>query len=49
MAMSSCIMDSLPDAFEAILAQNEEVSLVTRYAADFKKVPDLQVVVPYHL
>lgn len=39
----------LPDAFQAVLAQNEELSLVTRDAADFKKVTDLQVIVPYHL
>ncbi len=39
----------LPDAFQAALAQNEEIVLVTRDATDFKKIPDLEVKIPYHL
>ena len=39
----------LPDAFQAALAQNKEVVLVTRDTTDFKKIPDLEVKIPYHL
>lgn len=37
----------LPDAFQAAVAKNEELSLVTRDAADFKKIPHLDVKIPY--
>lgn len=39
----------LPDAFQAAIAHNEEIVLVTRDAADFKKIPHLEVKIPYHL
>ena len=39
----------LPDAFQAALARNEDLVLVTRDAADFKKIPDLEVKIPYRL
>ena len=39
----------LPDAFQAAVAQNEELALVTRDTADFKKIPDLEVKIPYQL
>lgn len=39
----------LPDAFQAVLAQSEELSLVTRDAADFKKIDDLRVLIPYKI
>lgn len=38
----------LPDAFQAALAKNEELVLVTR-DADFKKITDLEVKIPYHI
>jgi len=39
----------LPDAFQAVLARNEDLALVTRDAADFKKVDSLRVVIPYKI
>ena len=39
----------LPDAFQAVLAQNEELTLVTRDLDDFKKISELQIKVPYHV
>ena len=39
----------LPDAFQAAVAQNEELTLVTRDTTDFKKIPDLEVKIPYQL
>lgn len=39
----------LPDAFQAALAQNEELTLVTRDVTDFKKIPHLEVKIPYSL
>ena len=39
----------LPDAFQAAVARNEELSLVTRDTTDFKKIPDLDVKIPYTL
>ena len=39
----------LPDAFQASLARNHELTLVTRDAQDFKKIEDLEVQLPYHL
>ena len=39
----------LPDAFQAALAKNEEIVLVTRDTTDFKKIPDLEVKIPYQL
>ena len=39
----------LPDAFQAAIARNEDIVLVTRDAADFKKIPDLEVKIPYHI
>ncbi len=39
----------LPDAFQAAVARNEELSLVTRDLTDFKKIPDLDVKIPYTL
>jgi predicted nucleic acid-binding protein len=39
----------LPDAFQAVLAQNEELSFVTRDAGDFKRVDDLRVLIPYKI
>ena len=39
----------LPDAFQVALAQTEEITLVTRDATDFKKIPDLEVKMPYLL
>ena len=38
----------LPDAFQAAWAKNEEIIFVTR-DKDFKKIPDLEVKVPYQL
>ena len=37
----------LPDAFQAALAQLKELTLITRDAADFKKIQDLNVKIPY--
>ena len=39
----------LPDAFQAILARENTLMLVTRDAADFKKIEDLDVKIPYVL
>lgn len=39
----------LPDAFQAAVAQSEELILVTRDEADFKKIEDLKVLLPYKL
>lgn len=39
----------LPDAFQAVLAQNEELTLVTRDAKDFEKISDLEVKIPYRV
>ena len=39
----------LPDAFQAVLAINEELVLVTRDAEDFKKIEDLKVKIPYKI
>ncbi len=39
----------LPDAFQAVLARNQELTFVTRDAADFKKIEDLEVKIPYHV
>lgn len=39
----------LPDAFQAVLAQNEELTLVTRDTKDFEKIPDLEVRIPYRV
>ena len=39
----------LPDAFQAAVAQNEELAFVTRDVTDFKKIPDLEVKIPYTL
>ena len=39
----------LPDAFQAAIARNEDIVLVTRDAADFKKISDLEVKIPYHI
>jgi predicted nucleic acid-binding protein len=39
----------LPDAFQAVLAQSEELILATRDADDFQKVSDLEVKIPYHV
>ena len=39
----------LPDAFQAAVAQNEELVFVTRDVTDFKKIPDLEVKIPYTL
>ena len=39
----------LPDAFQAAVAQNEELVFVTRDITDFKKIPDLEVKIPYTL
>ena len=39
----------LPDAFQAAVAQNEELALVTRDTTDFKKIPNLEVKIPYQL
>ncbi len=37
----------LPDAFQAAVARNEDLALVTRDLTDFKKIPDLEVKIPY--
>ena len=39
----------LPDAFQAALAKNEDIVLVTRDATDFKKIQNLEVKIPYRL
>ena len=39
----------LPDAFQAALARDHELTLVTRDTGDFKKIADLDVTVPYHI
>lgn len=39
----------LPDAFQVVFAQNEELALVTRDIGDFQKVDDLEVKMPYRL
>ena len=39
----------LPDAFQAALARNYELTFVTRDAGDFKKVTDLDVTIPYRV
>ena len=39
----------LPDAFQAALAQEEDLTLVTRDEADFKKIADLDVKIPYKI
>jgi predicted nucleic acid-binding protein len=39
----------LPDAFQAVLAQNNELELVTRDTTDFQKISDLHVKVPYKI
>ncbi len=39
----------LPDAFQAALAQNKELTLVSRDEADFKKLPDLSFKIPYKI
>ena len=40
---------NLPDAFQAVLAQEEELILVTRDADDFKDVENLTVKIPYRI
>jgi predicted nucleic acid-binding protein len=37
----------LPDAFQAALAMNEDLTLITRDESDFKKIPDLNFKIPY--
>lgn len=39
----------LPDAFQAVLAKDQELALVTRDAEDFKKIEDLKVKIPYKI
>ena len=39
----------LPDAFQAVLARENELTLVTRDVSDFKKVKDLKVKIPYEI
>lgn len=39
----------LPDAFQAILARDQELILVTRDAHDFRKIDDLEVKIPYQV
>ena len=39
----------LPDAFQAALAHNQELILVTRDAGDFKKIEDLETKIPYQV
>ncbi|MBI2094872.1 MAG: PIN domain-containing protein [Candidatus Omnitrophica bacterium] len=39
----------LPDAFQAALAQSEELILVTRDAKDFQKIKELEVKIPYRI
>ncbi len=39
----------LPDAFQAALAQNENLTLVSRDQADFTKLPDLNFKIPYKI
>ena len=39
----------LPDAFQAALAHNEDMTLVTRDVADFKKITEVTIKIPYHL
>ena len=39
----------LPDAFQAGLAQSQELTLVTRDIEDFKKIEDLDIKIPYRI
>ena len=39
----------LPDAFQAVLAQSQDLALVTRDSADFKKIADLEIKIPYQI
>ncbi len=39
----------LPDAFQAALAQNNDLTLVSRDQTDFKKLPDLNFKIPYKI
>lgn len=39
----------LPDAFQAILAQNQSLVLVTRDKEAFKRIENLEVKIPYEL
>lgn len=39
----------LPDAFQAVLAQSNDLTLVTRNVADFKRISDLGIEVPYKI
>ncbi len=39
----------LPDAFQAALAQNHELTLITRDTTDFKKIPHLRYKTPYKI
>ena len=39
----------LPDAFQAALAQSEELVLITRDAHDFEKIEGLQIKIPYRI
>ena len=39
----------LPDAFQAVLAQSQDLTLVTRDATDFKNIENLEVKIPYHI
>lgn len=39
----------LPDAFQAALAQNKDLTLVSRDETDFKKLPDLNFKIPYKI
>ena len=39
----------LPDAFQAVLAKNQELTLVTRDEEGFKKIDDLKVKIPYKI
>lgn len=39
----------LPDALQAALAKNHDLTLITRDEADFKKVSDLDYKIPYKI
>lgn len=39
----------LPDAFQALLAKTQELTLITRDSSDFKKIKDLNVKIPYKI
>ncbi len=39
----------LPDAFQAALAQNNDLTLVSRDQTDFTKLPDLNFKIPYKI